>query len=135
MALFKALKGDASRISTDVTPYTEGYVYLTNDGGFYVDAEFDGESKRHRINPKDRVVSCTLSSTGWSGNTQVVTVADMAADADGGAFLAMDISDEALSAATAARMRVTGQAANQITVTAKGTVPDVDIPIVVIIKP
>ena len=35
--LFKILHGDASRISTDITPYHEGYCYVTHDGDFYVD--------------------------------------------------------------------------------------------------
>ena len=35
--LFKILHGDASRISTDITPYHEGYCYVTHDGYFYVD--------------------------------------------------------------------------------------------------
>ena len=40
MALFKILKGDSSRISTDVTPFHDGYAYFTpDDGGFYIDSE------------------------------------------------------------------------------------------------
>ena len=35
--LFKILHGDASRISTDITPYHEGYCYVTYDGHFYID--------------------------------------------------------------------------------------------------
>ena len=35
--LFKILHGDASRISTEITPYHEGYCYVTYDGYFYVD--------------------------------------------------------------------------------------------------
>ena len=52
MALFKILKGDSSRISTDVTPFHDGWAYFTpDDGGFYIDSEDNGEQKRHRINP------------------------------------------------------------------------------------
>lgn len=35
--LFKILHGDKARISTDITPYHEGYCYVTHDGYFYVD--------------------------------------------------------------------------------------------------
>ena len=35
--LFKILKGDKSRISLDITPFHEGWCYVTTDGGFYVD--------------------------------------------------------------------------------------------------
>ena len=37
MALFKPLLGDSSRISLDITPFHEGYVYFTTDGFLYVD--------------------------------------------------------------------------------------------------
>lgn len=35
--LFKILHGDASRLSTDITPFHEGYCYVSYDGGMYVD--------------------------------------------------------------------------------------------------
>ena len=37
MALFKILHGDESRISTDITPFHEGYCYVTHDGYMYID--------------------------------------------------------------------------------------------------
>lgn len=53
MALFKILKGDSARISTDVTPFHDGYAYFTpDDSGFYIDSEDNGVQKRHRINPE-----------------------------------------------------------------------------------
>lgn len=54
MSLFKILKGNSSRISTDVTPFHDGYCYYTSDdGGFYIDSEeTDGSKKRTRINPE-----------------------------------------------------------------------------------
>ena len=46
MALFKILKGDSSRISTDVTPFHDGYAYFTPaDGGVYSDSEDTGVQK------------------------------------------------------------------------------------------
>lgn len=47
--LFKILHGDASRISTDVTPYHEGYCYVTHDGYFYVDMN----NERVKLNAKE----------------------------------------------------------------------------------
>ncbi len=47
--LFKILHGDASRISTDITPYHEGYCYVTHDGYFYVDMN----DERVKLNAKD----------------------------------------------------------------------------------
>lgn len=52
MGLFKILRGDSSRISTSVTPFHDGYAYLTpDDGGFYIDAISGGVEKRIHINP------------------------------------------------------------------------------------
>ena len=135
MALFKVSRGDSSRISTDITPFHDGWVYLTNDGGFYVDATINEEAKRIHINPKSESISATLSASGWSGNTQIVMIPGLSANAGGYAGLPMNIPDAALQAATDASLRVTGKAEGQITVTAKGTIPTVDIPIVVVVTP
>ena len=35
--LFKILHGDPSNISLDVTPFHEGWAYVTHDGYFYID--------------------------------------------------------------------------------------------------
>lgn len=47
--LFKILHGDKARISTDITPYHEGYCYVTYDGDFYVDMN----NERVKLNAKD----------------------------------------------------------------------------------
>ena len=47
--LFKILHGDKTRISTDITPYHEGYCYVTHDGDFYVDMN----DERVKLNAKD----------------------------------------------------------------------------------
>ena len=43
MALFKILHGDKSRISTDITPFKEGNVYVTHDGSMYADMNIGTE--------------------------------------------------------------------------------------------
>ena len=35
--LFKILHGDPSNISLDITPFHEGWAYVTHDGFFYID--------------------------------------------------------------------------------------------------
>ena len=47
--LFKILHGDASRISTSITPYHEGYCYVTHNGDFYVDMN----NERVKLNARD----------------------------------------------------------------------------------
>lgn len=51
MSLFRILAGDSSRISTDITPFHDGWAYFTtDDGGFYIDSTDDaGNQKRTRI--------------------------------------------------------------------------------------
>lgn len=47
--LFKILHGDKSRIFTEITPYHEGYCYVTHDGDFYVDMN----DERVKLNARD----------------------------------------------------------------------------------
>lgn len=59
MSLFKALMGDSSRISMDITPFHNGWCYFTtDDGGFYIDSiGEDGVPKRTRIGGGGSAVS------------------------------------------------------------------------------
>lgn len=135
MSLFKALAGDSSRISTDITPFHEGYVYLTtDDGGFYVDAVTANGNERIRINPGDRCEDCVLAASGWQSNSQTVSVPGLKANHNGIAGLSQTIQYDVYQAAKMASLRVTGQVDGNLTITADGTVPTVDIPIVVIMR-
>lgn len=78
-------------------------------------------------------VSCTLTANGWSNQVQTVSVSGLGATQNGIVSLDQNISSQALSAAIAGNLRVTGQAAGALTITADGTTPEVDIPIVVIL--
>ena len=132
MSLFKILKGDSSRVSMDITPFHDGYAYFTpDDGGFYIDSEDNGSQSRIRINPKSRVINCTLQASGWISGSQSVLVSGVTVDTNGSASLPASITDEQYRAASNACLTVTGQNIGSITITAKGTVPSIDIPIVV----
>ena len=52
--LFKILHGDKSRISTNITPYHEGYCYVTHDGDFYVDMN----NERVKLNAQNAETLC-----------------------------------------------------------------------------
>ena len=41
--LFKMLHGDSSKISVDITPFHEGWCYVTHDGTFYADLNIGTE--------------------------------------------------------------------------------------------
>ena len=71
--LFKILKGPSSRISTDITPFHEGYAYVTEDGGdFYVDLMVNGKQERVQINPDEIPAGgtegqiLTKTANGWA---------------------------------------------------------------------
>lgn len=138
MALFKILKGDSSRISTDVTPFHDGYAYFTpDDGGFYIDSEDDGEQKRHRINPVNSggstAVSATLLSGGWSSGEQTLQISGVTAESNGVVGLSQSVSDAEMEAAKNAELYVCGQGTGTITIAAYGETPTRDIPVVVIL--
>lgn len=138
MALFKILKGDSSRISTDVTPFHDGYAYFTpDDGGFFIDSEDDGEQKRHRINPINSggstAVSATLLSGGWSSGEQTLQISGVTAESNGVIGLSQSVSDAEMEAAKNAELYVCGQGTGTITIAAYGETPTRDIPVVVIL--
>ena len=138
MALFKILKGDSSRISTDVTPFHDGWAYFTpDDGGFYIDSEDNGEQKRHRINPQgagsSTAVYATLLSTGWSSGQQTLQVVGVSEESNGVIGLTQDISDAEMEAAKNAELYVCDQGNGTITVAVFGETPTRNIPVVVIL--
>lgn len=138
MALFKILKEDSSRISTDVTPFHDGYAYFTpDDGGFYIDSEDNGEQKRHRINPVNSsgstAVSATLLSGGWSSGEQTLQISGVTAESNGVIGLSQSVSDAEMEAAKNAELYVCGQGTGTITIAAYGETPTRDIPVVVIL--
>lgn len=138
MALFKILKGDSSRISTDVTPFHDGYAYFTpDDGGFYIDSEDNGEQKRHRINPVNSsgstAVSATLLSGGWSSGEQTLQISGVTAESNGVIGLSQSVSDAEMESAKNAELYVCGQGTGTITIAAYGETPTRDIPVVVIL--
>lgn len=55
--LFKILHGDTSRISTDITPFHEGYCYVTHDGYMYIDMNVGAgdvpNNKRVKLNAQE----------------------------------------------------------------------------------
>lgn len=67
--LFKILHGDASRISTDITPYHEGYCYVTHDGYFYVD--MNNERVRLNANEANKLVGYNIASALNSSEAEI----------------------------------------------------------------
>lgn len=135
MALFKILKGDSTRISTDVTPFHDGYAYFTpDDGGFYIDSDDNGIQNRHRINPESSTaVFATLLSSGWNSGEQTLQVDGVSSASNGIIGLPQSISDAEIEAAMGAKLNVCGQGDGTITVSAYGKTPTINIPVIIVI--
>lgn len=63
--LFKILHGDDSRISTDITPFHEGYCYVTHSGYMYVDVNIgtieSPNNQRIKLNSANAETLCGIS--------------------------------------------------------------------------
>lgn len=133
--LFKILKGDSERISTDVTEFHEGYAYYTSDdGGFYIDSTNGSTRERKMINPKSKQVTCTLSVSGWKSGTQTVKVSGVTSSSNGVATISQSATTTQLAAAKEAGIRATAQGNGTVTFSADKT-PSVDIPVQILIVP
>jgi len=138
MAIFKILKGASSRIDMAVTPFTEGYAYFTpDDGGFYIDAEVDGQQKRIRINPPggggSNAIYATLLGNGWENGDQTLHIEEVKEDANGIIGIAQEINNTALEAAHNAELYLKDQKDGELTISAYGETPTVDIPVLLIL--
>ena len=138
MALFKMMKGDSSRIKLEVTPFTEGYAYFTpDDGGFYIDAEVDGEQRRIRINPKNdsgcTPINATLKAGQWDGGDQTLSIQEVTSESNGVMGISQEVSEDALDAIAEAMLYISAQGEGSVTVTAYGDEPKVDIPVVLLL--
>lgn len=137
MALFKILRGDSSRIDLETTPFHDGYAYFTpDDGGFYIDAEVNGEQKRIQVGAKgggSKAYFGTLLASGWSSGEQTLVFEDVNADSNGMMGVPQTISDTEMEAAKTAELYVCGQGAGTVRVAAFGDVPTRDIPVVLIL--
>ena len=78
-------------------------------------------------------VESVLKAGNWVNNMQTVTVAGMKASSNGGAGLSMSASKEQVEAAAAAMLKPTAKADGSITITAFGDVPEIDLPIEILI--
>ena len=140
LALFKILKGESSRISTEITPFHEGYAYFTpDDGGLYIDSSDNGVNKRIRVTSPgaggagSTAVYSTLFASGWVNSEQTISVAGLTENTNGVIGISHDITDEQLEACGNAGLYVCGQGNGYLTIALNGNTPPCDIPVVVIL--
>lgn len=142
MALFKILKGDSSRIDTNTTPFHDGYAYFTpDDGGFYIDSEDNGTQRRIRINPVQQageeanflVVTASLRASDWQNGSQVLQVPQVTSHSNGMIGMPQNVTSEQVTVAKAAGLYISGQGEGVLTISAFGKVPQIDIPVSLLI--
>ena len=81
--LFKILHGDSSRISLDITPFHEGWAYVTHDGYFYIDLNTGTEEQPNNQRLKLNAGNCeTLAGKTWeelqeSFSVAAITIAEI----------------------------------------------------------
>lgn len=137
MGLFKILKGDSSRISTEITPFHEGWAYFTPDnGGLYIDADENGQQMRIRVSSPSEAslaVSCTLLADAWENGQQRLPVEGLTEQQNGIIGTAQDITPEQLQACWDGELYVCGQGDGYLDIALNGDIPACDIPVAVIL--
>lgn len=86
---------------------------------------------------KSELITGVLSASAWSGvdspYTQVLAVTGLTADQNGTISVAQNATIEQREAARMAMLAVIGQSEGTLTIAADGEMPDIDIPVVVIL--
>lgn len=139
--LFRILKGDSSRISTDITPFHDGWAYFTpDDGGFYIDTKGeDGEESRVRVatpgsgGGASMAVYGTLRASAWENSQQRLSVAGLKKNQNGVIGVTHDITDEQLQACGNGGLYICEQGDGYLVIALNGDTPPCDIPVVIIL--
>lgn len=96
-----------------------------------------GSSKFYTDALKSVSVNTTLTAAGWVGTAapyiQTVTVSGVGVTTNGLVNVSWDISDEAYQVSLKAKLKLSGQSTNTLTIAATGAKPTVDIPIIALI--
>lgn len=125
--------GKRVKISGGGTPGKDGksaYEVAVENGYSGTEEEFN--SALSEVGKKDiKTFQATASASGWSNSSNTIMVSGLSADA--AILIGIDdiASDDQWDAATKANLRAISQAENSVTITAKGTVPTVDLPILI----
>ena len=108
----------------------------TGDGTkTYTQLPFDDEAVYSALNNKcdaSVAITATLLASAWSSGQQTITVSGLGATQNGIA-LPQNCSDSEYEAVCAAGLMVTSQSAGSLTFSANGEVPQIDIPILIIL--
>ena len=76
----------------------------------------------------------TMSASSWSSNTYTISNEAITQSASGDVKISQAATDEEFDAWMDSMMRVTAQSAGSITITARGDVPTIDIPVLLEVR-
>lgn len=102
----------------------------------YTQLPFDDEAIYNALNNKcdaSTTVSAVLSASAWENGQQTISVEGLGADQNGIASLPQNCSDAEYEAVCAAALMVSGQDANSLTFFVNGDIPQIDIPILILL--
>lgn len=127
---FTPLKGEIIIYNADeITPYERLKIgdgkSNVNDLPFVIDS---ADSRFASV-----AITATLLASAWSSGQQTITVSGLGATQNGIASLPQNCSDSEYEAVCAAGLMVTSQSAESLTFSANGEVPQIDIPILIIL--
>lgn len=109
----------------------------TGDGTkTYTQLPFDDEAIYSAINSKSNAsvaITATLLASAWSNGHQTISVGGLGANQNGIASLPQNCTDSEYEAVCAAGLKVTSQSAGNLTFSVNGEVPQIDIPILIIL--
>lgn len=138
-----SITNDNSQANVKIAGYDTEFTFLNKSGEFLaigngVKIETDSSglsggwiSERfgNLVPPLDTIVS--LTNTGWSGNSQNITVSGMTSSKRIEVGVAATATLNERTAARAALLTCTSQTTNSITIVADGAIPAISIPIIV----
>lgn len=111
----------------------------TDNGGFYIDCEVDGEQRRVRVKSPgsgggaSNAVYGTLRANAWENSQQRLSVDGLTANQNGVIGVTHDITDEQLLACGNGGLYVCEQGEGYLMIALSGDTPPCDIPVVVIL--
>ena len=133
MSIFRFFKGNSSRISTDITPFQDGCVYFTpDDGALYIDAAVGSENRRIKVGAS-RAVDLTLFASKWNNCQQTISVPEIKAEQNGLCSMKQGASNEQVEAVQNAGIYISSQKTGEITFRCAEVIPQIDIPITIVL--
>lgn len=127
------LTGDTDPTSLTIGAVGQIYYNTTTEQNWQCVSADYGLYTWNKISVKSKTILRTLSEDSWVNRTQTVSIQDITSDSNGFADIANTATSEQVIAAKNGLIAIAGQGDGTLTFSANGTVPTVDIPIIVVL--